>query len=1709
MDSSSQNLKSLWSPLTAQKTAFFVLTTCIAIPAFAQQGLYIGKLEKVTATVSTFCGNERQQSKLDPAPATVVASHNCPTSSVQMTLTYSHPAETPSAEFTTQNGTWLNFAIGISTSASMRATYRSSQSTNRAVTAITVPANDNPRRLVDYGGQCPDLPSTLETFQGSLDKTVSQTSCRRRITWNPSITPAGAPDTISVDTYANAAIVDSGGAGIVIELNAIYRMTPEAPPDLAVTRIKALQVIDGAKYFVPGKSTLVRVYSNSTGDKPGRLGGITGKLTAREFPGQELLPLNNGEAFALPDEINEDELDAGLNFILPEAWTKIPEVNLIAQVALSGNRAEATQQNNTGTYNIKFDSAFDRDLFLVWINVCFDVPDRGQLCPNEGAASLDGVVRYVAPFSENRVYYSHLTTISWPTTLDSPGEFQRMKRVQEIWEKALRKAYKQGDNLKLVMVVPFDAVEADEYYPTTWPIVRDGGSYCGPNGRDPCSGSEAATAFAGRVLVPTASSLDPFPTGAIGFNAGDPSLISSSADQRFGWVANSWMSSSDYNFMADAFKQPSGQAAVPGADPAKPATKAQTPRSAESNDSIIVTGSINPDGSSGALDEAMPFPGLPPTPGDPQGPWCIRLNRASGETADTCFHAVLDRSQPTTFAVDVPSYSDLVRVSLIRRDAPSAELAFLQSGPAPQLAITSPLPGAVWEGKQTIAWSAANPTGQPLTFTLMYSSDGTTWLPLMFGLTQQTYQLDTSTILGGTNVRFRVIASSGLASTYTDIGPVQVRQRPQLVLDTANVEFGSRTLGNVAQQRVLIRNIGTGPAILDAVLPAGSPFQLLGPTSNFIVPAGSSREVTIRYRATEPGSVQNTLSFTGNANAEVRLRGSASAEPVPSIVTPERVDFGRITVNTSRDMPISLRNAGQGTLSITSVAGDSVFQPVSTSLEIARNSSAEAIIRVRPATATTINGRITLRTNDPSRPTVSIDVVVTGTAPAGTPAVSLSPPPPFNFDSTPINTTRTITVTLSNTGAARLSINAAISSNSVFTTPGFSSLSIDPGQSRTVSLAFTPTAANSYSGAITFSTDPVNFLAPWSVSGTGSGTGGAATSSVLSVDKGTFENTIGFPSGGTTAYFINRLTPPSYPATLRSVLVFFPDGELPQGTAVTILNAPNPSGAGGTQLSNLAFQRTAANITSVETFVEFTVPPTTITSGDFLVGFSALNPSGRFPAVVDTVNSKQRSYISMDGITFRLVDSSAAAGNLGIRARVDLGAAPGGTGAPVITVSARSIDFGSTTAGQPSQPRQLVISNTGTAALNATISATTPFSVTPATIPPLAPGGSATVSLAFLPSSATPAQQNGTLLISAPGLAPISVSLTGAVSSNTGGTTGGATGSCPSNTNVAIGKAASQSSNAFGGPAALGINGTLEADYGFHTNEEINPSWQVDLGQIHTVCQVRLFNRVDPAWLDRARSISISASDDGITFRTIYRHDNSVWGAGGAPLVPALAPFTARIVRLRLEASQRLYFHLREVELYGFPGTSGTTGGGVSPGGTPARIIPNVAAAWPNGRTADSVPASAIDGSLTTFTWTTGSSNNVNPSYLGLGFASAATINRIRLYKDNDSGGSGPVAKNLSIEYTTDSPSIPLSQRNWILVTGLANGFQGAELMVAASVSATGAVSGDNHNSALSGWASLTFNPVNATGVRIGFSNATALSINHYRVYEFEVYGSR
>jgi hypothetical protein len=120
--------------------------------------------------------------------------------------------------------------------------------------------------------------------------------------------------------------------------------------------------------------------------------------------------------------------------------------------------------------------------------------------------------------------------------------------------------------------------------------------------------------------------------------------------------------------------------------------------------------------------------------------------------------------------------------------------------------------------------------------------------------------------------------------------------------------------------------------------------------------------------------------------------------------------------------------------------------------------------------------------------------------------------------------------------------------------------------------------------------------------------------------------------------------------------------------------------------------------------------------------------------------------------------------------------------------------------------------------------------------------------------------------------------------------------------------------------AAGGVDGVKNGQWGFHTENQANPWWQVDLGQATPIDRVLLYNRCDIA--DRAARIKVLVSDDGKHFQQVYQHNGQVFfgHSDKKPLMVKLDGRTARYVRLQLPGTS--YFHLDEVEIYrpGEPG---------------------------------------------------------------------------------------------------------------------------------------------------------------------------------------------
>ena len=161
--------------------------------------------------------------------------------------------------------------------------------------------------------------------------------------------------------------------------------------------------------------------------------------------------------------------------------------------------------------------------------------------------------------------------------------------------------------------------------------------------------------------------------------------------------------------------------------------------------------------------------------------------------------------------------------------------------------------------------------------------------------------------------------------------------------------------------------------------------------------------------------------------------------------------------------------------------------------------------------------------------------------------------------------------------------------------------------------------------------------------------------SSITIDDGSVESANGFGNG---AYYVNRLTPAAYPATLSQVSILWAGFQgFPQGTAINVVAGANP--AGTANIDGTSLQTFATTSGALGVFTTYTLPnPVTIASGDFVVGFQVPTDPG-FAIAVDTNTSANRSYTSGNGTTFT---AFASPGNFMIRAaQVFTGCGSGGS----------------------------------------------------------------------------------------------------------------------------------------------------------------------------------------------------------------------------------------------------------------------------------------------------------------------------------------------------------------------------------------------------------------------------------------------------------------
>jgi hypothetical protein len=359
----------------------------------------------------------------------------------------------------------------------------------------------------------------------------------------------------------------------------------------------------------------------------------------------------------------------------------------------------------------------------------------------------------------------------------------------------------------------------------------------------------------------------------------------------------------------------------------------------------------------------------------------------------------------------------------------------------------------------------------------------------------------------------KVIAERGTALPVEQRITITVNAPPPAISVTpASRDFGSVQVGSYADGTFTVQNTGGGT--LSGSASTSAPFSIVsGGTYN--LSAGQSQTVTVRFSPTAAQNYNGTVTFTGGGGATRPVSGTGYTPPAIS-VTPSSRDFGSVQVGSYADLTFTVQNTGGGTLT----GGASVSSPFSIisggSYSLTAGQSQVVTVRFSPPAVQSYSQNVTFTGGGGATRPVS----GSGYNP---PAISVTPSS-RDFGSVQVGSYADLTFTVQNTGGGTLSGNTSTSAPFSIVSGGTYNLSA--GQSQTVTVRFSPTAAQSYNETVTFTggggaTRPVSgtgLLQKYTITATFGENGTVEPNSVFDVNLG---QDVTFTAEPNTGYIVD------------------------------------------------------------------------------------------------------------------------------------------------------------------------------------------------------------------------------------------------------------------------------------------------------------------------------------------------------------------------------------------------------------------------------------------------------------------------------------------------------------------------------------------------------------------------------------------------------------
>lgn len=623
-----------------------------------------------------------------------------------------------------------------------------------------------------------------------------------------------------------------------------------------------------------------------------------------------------------------------------------------------------------------------------------------------------------------------------------------------------------------------------------------------------------------------------------------------------------------------------------------------------------------------------------------------------------------------------------------------------------------------------------------------------------------------------------------------------VNPQGTLSANPTSIAFGNVQIGNTGTKSETLTNTGAGPVTISQANVTGTGFSITGLTLPLTLNAGQSTTFTARFAPANAGAASGNIAVISDAtNSPLNIPLSGTGvTPGQLAANPTSLSFGNVVIGANKTLSETLTNTGGSSLTISAATiTGSGMSITGLTLPVTLNAGQSTTFSVRfsPPAAGAVSGNLTITSNG-SNPTLTVPVSGTGVTPG-----ALDPTPDsLAFGSVTVGSSASLSMTLTNTGGANVTISQANVTGSGFSITGLTlPATLTPAQSVSFTVKFTPTAAGNVSGNIAVisngSNSPLNIplsgdgLAPGSLTANPTSVsfgnviiGSSKTVAVTVTNTGGVNVTI---SNAATTGASFSFTGPNLPLTLGA------------GQSTTFNTIFTPPSA-GTKNGSLTITSDANNPTLTVPLQGVGVTPGTLTPNPASVSFGNV-VIGSNKQLTETLTNTGGSSLtisaatitgtgmSISGLTlpvtlnasqsviftvqFAPAAAGAVSGNLTITSNGSnptltipvsgTGVTPGGLSANPTTVAFGNVKIGTTATLSET------LTNTGGA--NVTISAATVtgsgFSITGLTVPvTLTPSQTVTFSVKFTPTVAGAANGNIAIASNAPG-SPLNIPLTG------------------------------------------------------------------------------------------------------------------------------------------------------------------------------------------------------------------------------------------------------------------------------------------------------------------------------------------------------------